>query len=376
MSAEAVDTGSSRRLPALDGLRGIAILLVLFHHLFVYEPAGWAGDRLAVLAEFASHGVDLFFALSGFLIARQLATLGTTPGFAGRFWLHRAAKIVPLYFLVVFLVFGPLRAVLVLSGHQEKLSWLMAARQNWPWYLFFVSNVRNAIDARFTNPALDVCWSLGIEVQFYILAFVVARFVAPAKWARMALAGVALAIAFRGTEVWLGAAWVQILVLTPGRMDAFALGIIAAMAPSWLARFPGPIPYLILCLPLVTPWSRANASVEIAGYTAVALAAGIFVERAARPSIGTQPGSFLTGRALSLLGRISYSIYLIHLPIRAALRDILLPHVRTLDSPKAWLMQSAYTLGTGAICILLGWVTWRYFEDPARKAVLRLGQSS
>ena len=99
---------SLRRIPALDGLRGIAIVLVLFHHLFVYEPTGPAGARVAVVAEFASHGVDLFFVLSGFLIARQLAALGSMPGFAARFWLHRAAKIVPLYLLVVFCVFVPL----------------------------------------------------------------------------------------------------------------------------------------------------------------------------------------------------------------------------------------------------------------------------
>jgi len=364
---------SLRRIPALDGLRGIAIVLVLFHHLFVYEPTGPAGARVAVVAEFASHGVDLFFVLSGFLIARQLAALGSMPGFAARFWLHRAAKIVPLYLLVVFCVFVPLKGLLAFSGHIEKLGWLLPARQNWPWYVFFASNVRNAIDARFTNPALDVCWSLGIEVQFYILAFALARFVAPRQWPRIALACTFAAVAFRVGELRLGANWLQVLVLTPGRLDAFSIGAIAALAPSWLARLPAFIPYVVLCLPLFTAWSRMGEAVEIGGYTAVALAAGMFVERAARSAPGAKPNAVLGGTALVFMGRISYSIYLVHLPIRAAMRDMLLPHVRSLSTPGDWIAQAAYTLGTGATCIALGWLTWKYIEEPARRAVIALG---
>jgi peptidoglycan/LPS O-acetylase OafA/YrhL len=367
-------TSSPGRIPALDGLRGIAILLVLFHHLSVYDPAGPIGTRLSVIAEFASHGVDLFFALSGFLIARQLAGIRSVPGFAPRFWLHRAAKIVPLYFLVVFAVFGPLKELLTLSGYQEKLRWLLAARQNWPWYVFFLSNVHNAIDARFTNPALDVCWSLGIEVQFYLLAYFVARLVSPSRWPRVAIYGIVAAILFRVGEVMLGTAWVPILVLTPGRLDAFGFGIVAALAPAWLARCPLSVAYSLLAMPFLTHWSRTDASVQIIGYTYVALAAGVFIERASRPTPNSISQGFLTSRWLGFLGQISYSIYIIHLPIRAALRDLLLPSTRILDSPEAWVAQGAYYLGTGLVCVGAGWFTWKFIEEPSRLALLRLSK--
>ena len=365
---------AGERLTGLDGLRGIAILLVLFHHLFVFDPAGPVGERVAVVAEFASHGVDLFFALSGFLIARQLGRAGTVPGFARRFWMHRLAKIVPLYLLVLLFVFVLLKPLLYLTSHQEKLGWLLSAGHNWPWYLFFASNIRNALDGRFTNPALDVSWSLAIEEQFYIMAFVLARLFRTSLWARLALAGIAVSVAFRATEVAMGAGWIPILVLTPGRLDAFALGVLAAMAPAGLARIPGLVAWLVVALPLFTPWSRANAWVEVAGYSVVALAAGVAIERAARPVAPSPSFRILSSPFLVLLGRISYSVYLVHLPLRAALRDILLPKVRVLDHPAAWLEQGAFTLGASAACIGAGWLTWRVVEEPARLAILAFGR--
>ncbi|MEY2880153.1 MAG: hypothetical protein RLZZ15_2533 [Verrucomicrobiota bacterium] len=361
------------RLPALDGLRGLAILAVLLHHLFVYDPVGAIGARVATLAEFAGHGVDLFFALSGFLIARQLADHHGTPGFARRFWLRRIAKIAPLYLAVNLVVFALLKPLLTATGHTEKLRWLLAHEGAWPWYVTFASNVRNALDARFTNPALDVAWSLAVEVQFYVLAFLIARRVAPARWPRLALAAIALALVFRGACVATGAGWVPILVLTPGRLDAFACGVLATMAPAWLARCPRWLGWGVLALAIVTPWSRATPFVELAGYTLVALAAGLVLERATRPAPAA-PMGWLAHPALVLLGRISYSIYLSHLPLRALLRDKLLPAQRVLATPADWCAQIVFWLGAGGTCVAVGWLTWKFFEEPARLAVLRVLQ--
>ncbi len=343
--------------------------MVLFHHLSVYDPSGFVGRHLAVVVEFASHGVDLFFALSGFLIARQLATGASSPGFAGRFWIHRCAKIVPLYVAMTSGVFVLLRPALAFTGHVEKLQWLVASQAQWPWYLVFVSNVRNALDARFTNPALDVSWSLAVEVQFYLLAFGIARLVAPVRWPRVALIAIATAVGFRVIAVAAGAGWVPLLVLTPGRLDAFAFGALAALAPAWLARFPNSLFFGLAALPLLTPWSRENPAVEMFGYTLVALAAGMAIERIGRdrPPAATR---FLENSVLVMFGRISYSIYLTHVPLRAVLRDALLPSVRRLDTPAAWFMQLGFWIGAGAVCTMGGWLTWRFLEEPARRTLV------
>jgi peptidoglycan/LPS O-acetylase OafA/YrhL len=363
-------TAPTDHLPALDGLRGLAILLVLFHHLFVFDAVSATGRRLASVAEFAGHGVDLFFALSGFLIVRQLAAGRTTTGFAHRFWIRRAAKIVPLYLLVIFGVFVLLPPLLAFTGHGEKLRWVHAAQGHWPWYLFFLSNVRNALDLRFTNPALDVAWSLAVEVQFYLLAFVMARWVAPARWVRLALMAIGVALAFRTCAVLAGTGWVPILVLTPGRLDAFAWGALAVLAPAWLARCPVVLPWAALALPVLVPWSRTSPAVEIAGYSVVALMAGVLIQRATRPGPPSGPVRVLSRPALVTLGRISYSVYLTHLPLRAVLRDGLLPAVRHLDTPRAWLEQGTFWFAGGLVCLLAGWLTWRFIEEPARQVTL------
>lgn len=356
-------------------MRGLAILLVLFHHLFVFEAAGPMGIHLAVYAEFAGHGVDLFFALSGFLIAQQLAIGRSKPGHSFRFWVRRCAKIIPLYLLGLLIVFVLLKPLLGLTGHPEKLHWLVATEANWPWYLFFISNLLNAVDGRFTNPALDVCWSLAIEVHFYLLAYFVSRVAAPARWPRLALVAIAVAIVFRAGCLIAGASWVSVLVLTPGRLDAFAFGVLAATAPAWLARCPGWMVWCVIALPLFTPWSRAHVAVEVVGYTLVALAAGISIERACRPAAWLATASPLSHRYLATLGKLSYSIYLTHLPVRAVLRDKFLPSTRLLDTPLAWMLQTLFWIGAGGICVFTGWLTWRFIEEPARLKILTYFQT-
>jgi peptidoglycan/LPS O-acetylase OafA/YrhL len=96
---------SSVRIPALDGLRGIAILLVLlwhsiFHVSFNHHPLM---NRLVGIGSLSWSGVDLFFVLSGFLIGGILLDNRDSPRFFKTFYLRRAYRILPLYFAVVTL---------------------------------------------------------------------------------------------------------------------------------------------------------------------------------------------------------------------------------------------------------------------------------
>lgn len=365
-------TPSAARWPSLDGLRGIAILLVLFHHLTVYEGATASGRMLASVAEFTGHGVDLFFALSGFLIAKQLERSAGQPGFGYTFWLRRAAKIAPLYFLAVFGVFVVLKSLLVWTGHHEKLIWLTASQAQWPWYAAGLSNVRNALDGRFINPALDVCWSLAVEIQFYLLAFLAARLVPRPNWQRVAVAALIGAVLFRAGCVVGDASWITILVLTPGRLDAFACGALAALMPGRFARMPLIFVGALLCTPFLVEWSRALPWVQIAGYSLVAVASGSVVSRAVQTDETAATRSWLAHPWLVYLGHISYSVYLTHLPIRAFLRDYTLPADRLLSSPGAWMAQIAFWICTGALCLGIGSLVYRFVEEPARQRILKI----
>lgn len=369
LRAETADL--SQRVPPLDGLRGLAIILVMIHHFMVFDPAGYWGTRVAAFSEFAAHGVDLFFVLSGFLITSQLAQNIGRLQFATEFWVKRLAKILPLYLAAVVVVFVGLKWALLWTGHLNKLRWLESTDQNWPWYVFFGSNLRNALDGRFTNPALDVCWSLGIEVQFYLLAFCAARWVRRERWLALALCTIGGAFLFRAAAWSAGANWVQILVLTPGRLDAFAFGAVVALSRRSVARWPVWPVVLLVLLPWFFDWSRARPSCELFGYSAVGLSAAILIERTLHSESTSLWVRFLSSRPLVFMGRISYSVYLIHLPLRAALRDGFLPERRVLDTPTAWWSQLVFTFGTAAACVLVGGLAWSLFEEPVRRRIVR-----
>lgn len=370
--SRSVAGGRPGNISALDGLRGLAILAVLFHHLFVFEPVGRGGARLASIAEFAGHGVDLFFALSGYLIIGQFAARVARPGFFEDFWTKRCAKIVPIYWIAIAGAFGGLKYVFAALGCTGKLEWLAAGAAKWPWYLLFGSNLLNAIDGRFTNPSLDVAWSLGIEVQFYLLASLAALTVPQKYWVRLAGVAIGGAWLFRAGILLVGANWIQILVLTPGRLDAFAFGGLVALVPGIFSRCPlWPVGALV-CVPFFLEWSRARLTCELLGYSAVAAASALMIDRASRPNAAGIFQRALESSPLRFMGKISYSVYLTHLPVRAALRDWVLGPVRLLSSASDWGRQFAFTIGAGMVCIAVGWMVWRWLEEPLRLAILNL----
>jgi peptidoglycan/LPS O-acetylase OafA/YrhL len=151
-SARCVLTG---HIPGLDLLRGMAILLVVFFHGFYYvAPAFPWHSRLAEtlfhLTGFGWTGVNLFFTLSGFLITGNLIDSEGKPNYYSRFYIRRALRILPAYFLVLILL-GLTRTA--------SLNYLLVCvifLANWPRLLLHGSFV-----------LYPVLWSLAVEEQFY-----------------------------------------------------------------------------------------------------------------------------------------------------------------------------------------------------------------
>src|ERR1700722_19007102 len=94
-------TTARNRLPYLDGLRGIAILLVMFHHFTVIQPRSPMESYLYRVSEFGAQGVDLFFVLSGFLITGILIDSKRNEHFFRTFYLRRALRICPVFYLLI-----------------------------------------------------------------------------------------------------------------------------------------------------------------------------------------------------------------------------------------------------------------------------------
>ena len=138
----------ARRITTLDGVRGIAILLVmLIHFTDRTNPAGLANGIYTQIAGVGWIGVDLFFVLSGFLITGQLVASKSSPGYFRNFYARRTLRIFPLYYacLLVWLVAVPLLFSPLSSSRQEAIARL---HDDQAWYWTYFSNWRMGLDGQ------------------------------------------------------------------------------------------------------------------------------------------------------------------------------------------------------------------------------------
>ena len=137
--------------PALDGLRGIAIILVLLHHYTILRPASELDRWIANVPLIGWSGVDLFFVLSGFLITGILIDARGSGRYFSSFYARRTLRIFPLYYLVVFL------SLIVLPQFPacyDLLAGAGAPRDQWPYWLY-LTNFTVASATRFST----ACWT-------------------------------------------------------------------------------------------------------------------------------------------------------------------------------------------------------------------------
>jgi peptidoglycan/LPS O-acetylase OafA/YrhL len=216
-------SSSSGRIDALDGLRAMAILLVLLHH-FTPNHNSDQGLRSIVfkIADLGWSGVDLFFVLSGFLITGILLRAKASNSPLRHFLMRRILRILPAYYLALGIIFLFLPFVL-------RLYPVPAMSAQAP-YWFYVANML------FPTPDLGGClqlthfWSLAVEMQFYVLwPLVIYQFSSDTVW-KVVLAAFALVVIGRIVAVimdvnpWVTIAW------TPFRADGLIVGSLIAVA--------------------------------------------------------------------------------------------------------------------------------------------------
>lgn len=353
------------RVPALDGVRGVAILLVLILHATKFQPQGWGDQLLSRLATSGWCGVDLFFVLSGFLITGILYDSKGSSRYFRNFYMRRVLRIFPLYYgmLAFFFIALPLvhRAPQAVAGEE------------W-WYWLYLSNYSIALrQGGFTHAELGVSWSLAIEEQFYIVWPAVVWLLGRAGLMRLCIASVVAAVALRTALVLAGVPGVVNYVLTPTRIDSLVIGAIAAL----LVRGPGglaaarPVARVALwgggalvAAMLVYQGGQLDQNLwmtQTIGFTVLAAFFGGVVVLAA----GAKGGAahwVLTSALLCTLGKFSYAIYLTHTPvIRAANRLFPAEKYPTLLGSQLPGQMVFYVLAIGA-CMAVGWLSWHVFE--------------
>jgi peptidoglycan/LPS O-acetylase OafA/YrhL len=346
-----------------DTLRALSVLAVMVGHFWPLRPHSapvfWrTGCPLAVMLAWMA--VDVFFVVSGFLIAGILLDTKEEEGYFRNFYARRVLRIFPLYYLYLLLTFGVTRLVL---GSAEYQSWMIERTGSPIWYLFYVGNFHIAF---FGNDPIfiDSLWSLSIEEQFYLVfPFLVYR--SSARQLRVVL----LAIIFAAPLIRFGLYLIApnnthlIYALTPARADVLAFGALLAIEmrlnPERLRRLPAgwifvSLVAVIAAVYRINYFALNNTFVKVFGYSISALtsffAVYLVLINRERPST-----RFFRLQPLCDLGKISYGVYLAHTPLMVL-----------------WKIAERYPLsmllGRIVVTILVATASWYWFERP----ILRL----
>ena len=350
-------------LPGLDALRAIAVLLVMVFHAPALLPMDYA-TALERWSRGAWVGVDLFFVLSGFLVTGTLLK-GRAAEAISAFWIRRALRIMPLYFLYV-------GVVLALQAHRD--AWHLPARlfhlgaDDVPRVLCFLGNVPEAI-GHYPGMAAGILWSIAIEEHFYLLWPFAARGLSTRGLARLGVAIVAISPLLRWAALPV-AGETGIYLLTPFRLDGLAVGAwlaVQATSPAaWdrvrtvAARWSA-VALAAFAVFVATPFgiwapARNGAVFSSLGYTVIALCGGVFVVQA------TAPQGLLRGLCqqplLRYIGRVSYGMYIWHVVVGAGLAALLRP--LALPTAGLELLLPVWALSTLAVAAF----TYRFYEAP------------
>lgn len=356
------------RFPSLDGIRGIAILLVLFYHVnLLSRPAGVFERALDTVINSWWIGVDLFFVLSGFLITRILLGKKGEDGYFKNFYMRRVLRIFPVYYLTLafFLILLPLLMPIdEVKGYSTVLD-----HQSWFWS--YLQNFGLIVHGNFL-PAdfLAHTWSLAIEEQFYLL-WPVLVFFTPRKWfPKLCLGLIVFSFIVRLALYLQGDTETVFIYNTFSHMDPLACGALVA----W---FTGEYS-------LSAQWKRLIKGIAVV-VAVILMGHVVFQEKFLGPPIityvyGTLLLSILFGSIILLLvdterhpawlsrgpfpffGKYSYALYVYHWPIL-----FFLIRSREIKNFLGAYSFSSFCLLTGiylAASILLAMLSWTLIERP------------
>jgi len=351
-------SGASGVRPEIQALRALAVGIVVLYHLW---PNSLSGGFV---------GVDVFFAISGFLITAHLLREAVKTGRISLpgFWARRARRLLPAS-LVVLAVTAVATLVWVPQAYWKQFFTDIAASglyiQNWN----LATSSIDYLAADNAPTAVQHYWSLSAEEQFYIiwpLLMVAALWFASKRSERVRT--IAIAVVLTGVvlasfvlSVWMTATHPSYAYfITPTRAWEFGLGGLLAIFAGGVAKAPAAVRAIVSWLGLAaivvtafvytgdTPFPGWEAGVPVLGTLAVIWAGN--------PDVRWAPSRLASIRPIQWLGDVSYSVYLWHYPL-----IVIVPFALGGSD-----LRAPAKIAILAATLLLGWASKKYIEDPVR----------
>jgi peptidoglycan/LPS O-acetylase OafA/YrhL len=298
------EAGNLKYRPDIDGLRAIAVLCVLFFHVgFGYFGGGWVG-------------VDIFFVISGFLITRLIRDEFEAGSFSfGGFYARRARRLFPAFFFAVAasfiagsLIFDPV----YLQHFAGEVVYAIVAASN---FFYWLDGGYFGVAEQY-KPLLHT-WSLGVEEQFYLIwpvtMVLVLRHARRYLWLLLIVAS--LTSLFMAEYFFYADKARAVFLLLPGRIFEFAIGAMLV----WLVRYQSrsrlllDVSLLLGLALIMTAVFRFTVQTPFPGIYALVPCLGSAL--AIFGGVSPRLGWILGNRLMVGIGRISYSLYLVHWPI-------------------------------------------------------------
>lgn len=366
---------AGHRLPGLDGLRAVAVLLVMLIHVGLVG-FGWIG-------------VQIFFVLSGFLITRILIDSRARSENAGSyfrvFYLRRSLRIFPAYFAYLALVFVGLALT-------DPATWSRVQALA-PWLLTYTYNFGVMVEEPARSMWVAHLWSLSIEEQFYLFWPLLIWLLPPRLLPRVALAIVIAGPVLRAL-IHLASPHLAPNAVAPAHtvyghslshVDAFAMG--ALLCFPRIAQRAANLPsshFLLLTLaaiglgvlssgaallpPTANAWplqlgfppTLPQQGQWLWGYSAINLLSAILIAKIAYRGFGH---GLFRHTAVDAFGRVSYGAYLIHHGIILWFIALSAPLKAWLDLPQLVIVVLWFPFYVLTV-YALAWLSFRYFETP------------
>lgn len=358
--------GYPKQIKELDGIRGLACILVVLHHYFINGLNLTFSGQNKIIFDFISmfflSGVDLFFVLSGFLVGGIIIDHYSSPNFVKAFYWRRILRIFPVYYILIISFY---LGHILLDEFYFFDDWLFKHPYPiWP-YLVFVQSYFFGFFGNSGPLWVAVTWSVSVEEQFYLLTPFLLSFFGKRKALNFILFGIIIAPFIR-LYLSSNGGFYAAYMFFPARMDSLFWGVLLAYLlrnESWrrkLKEFSFLIYGITFVLLLSFFFGVGTSPVYIFTSLPIFYTCIIWIILEGKSK---KVKSFISLQIFTYVGSISYAVYMFHQMINGLLFGSVLKTKPIITDVNSFLL----TFLSIATTVVISHLSLRYFENPIRE---------